>query len=89
MILMAGPRSFGQLGAALPELSDEVLTERLAQLRRPGLVHREVRPGFPSRVSYALTEAGRGLRPLLVELYRAGERLPDQNAVIPISHPTR
>lgn len=70
--LMTGPRSFGELAAHLPALSDKVLTERLARLRRQGLVDREVSRGFPSRTTYTLTPAGTQLRPLLVELYRTG-----------------
>lgn len=73
--LMHGPHSYSALRAALPRLSDKVLTERLADLRARGLVHRSARAGFPSRVTYDLTDAGRALRPLLVELYRTGEEL--------------
>ncbi|MEQ0563713.1 helix-turn-helix domain-containing protein [Amycolatopsis sp. NEAU-NG30] len=73
--LMAGPQSYSALRAALPQISDKVLTERLAVLRARGLVHRSAEPGFPTRVTYELTDAGRALRPLLVELYRTGERL--------------
>jgi len=73
--LMHGPRSFGDLRAGLPAISDKVLAERLAGLRARGLVERREQRGFPTRGSYRLTPAGESLRPLLVELYRAGERL--------------
>ncbi|WP_308258016.1 winged helix-turn-helix transcriptional regulator [Pseudonocardia lacus] len=73
--LMHGPLSFGELRAGLPAISDKVLAERLAGLRARGLVERRVQRGFPTRGSYRLTPAGESLRPLLVELYRAGERL--------------
>ncbi|WP_439376857.1 winged helix-turn-helix transcriptional regulator [Amycolatopsis lexingtonensis] len=78
--LMDGPLSYGELRAALPSISDKVLTERLAALCERGLVRRERRPAFPARVTYDLTDAGRLLRPLLIELYRTGERLlsPDE-----------
>ena len=73
--LMHGPLSFSQLSEALPQLSDKVLDERLRQLRTQHLVERQAVNGFPRRVTYSLTPAGRELRPLLVELYRTGLRL--------------
>jgi DNA-binding HxlR family transcriptional regulator len=73
--LMHGPRSYSELRAGLPALSDKVLAERLAGLRQRGLVSRQERRGFPTRTTYALTPAGDHLRPLLVELYRTGEQL--------------
>lgn len=72
---MGGARSFGDLRAALPELSAKVLTERLGDLTARRLAVREELPGFPSRTSYRLTPAGRALRPLLIELYRSGSAL--------------
>lgn len=73
--LMHGPRSFTELRRGLPTLSAKVLTERLAGLERQGLVECHRHNGFPTRVSYRLTPAGRLLRPLLVELYRTGAAL--------------
>jgi DNA-binding HxlR family transcriptional regulator len=73
--LLHGPRSFGDLRAGLPDISDKVLAERLAGLRARGLVERLEQRGFPTRGSYRLTPAGESLRPLLVELYEAGRRL--------------
>lgn len=73
--LMHGPRSYGQLREALPSLSDKVLTDRLRQLAAQGLVERQLRRGFPARSLYSLTAAGQHIRPLLIELYRTGQRL--------------
>jgi DNA-binding HxlR family transcriptional regulator len=73
--LMAGPLSFTELRASLPDLSAKVLTERLGDLTSKGLAVREEHPGFPSRTTYQLTPAGLALRPLLVELYRSGSAL--------------
>jgi Predicted transcriptional regulators len=78
--LMAGPRSYGQIRAALPTLSDKVLADRLRDLQERGLVERRVHPGFPTTTTYALTPAGRLLRPLLVELYRTGQALQSAHA---------
>jgi DNA-binding HxlR family transcriptional regulator len=81
--LMGGPLSFSALRAALPQLSDKVLDERLRRLRGQGLVGRRVTEGFPNRVSYDLTPVGVRLRPLLIELYRTGQRLQADDGVRP------
>jgi DNA-binding HxlR family transcriptional regulator len=78
--LMHGPRSFGQLQAALPDLSAKVLSERLAALARQGLVERDRSRTFPPSTRYRLTRAGTELRPLLVELYRTGDALLRERA---------
>ncbi|MGC5024680.1 winged helix-turn-helix transcriptional regulator [Tsukamurella sp. DT100] len=75
--LSRGELTFGGLKAALPDLSDKVLAERLAALVDLGIVDRIAHRGYPNRVTYSLTEAGRTLRPLLIELYRTGTRLQE------------
>jgi len=66
--LTEGPLRFGELREAVPGLSDRLLSSRLRELEREGLVARDVEPGAPVRVSYSLTEAGAELRPAMVEL---------------------
>ncbi|MEU3395363.1 DNA-binding HxlR family transcriptional regulator [Streptomyces filamentosus] len=70
--LLAGERGYGELRAALPKLSDKVLSERLAQLAGAGVVARERRPGWPPTVRYALTPRGRELGPVLQALWDWG-----------------
>ncbi len=76
---MHSPRSYSQLRARLPSLSDKVLSNRLADLVERGLVERQRETGFPARTRYSLTEAGHRLRPLLMELYRTGQQLQGQS----------
>jgi DNA-binding HxlR family transcriptional regulator len=59
---------YGELGKAIPGLSDRLLSQRLRELEEEGLVEREVEAGTPVRVVYSLTEAGRQLDPVLSEL---------------------
>lgn len=66
--LTDGPLRFGELGRAVPGLSDRLLSQRLRELEDEGLVEREVEAGTPVRVSYALTGKGAALRPALTEL---------------------
>jgi DNA-binding HxlR family transcriptional regulator len=62
------PHYFAELSFAVPGLSDRLLSRRLRELEREGLVERAVHPGSPARVSYALTDKGRALEPALSEL---------------------
>ncbi len=71
--LMGGPGHFTELRRAVPGISERMLSDRLTELAREGLVSRHVQEGPPLRVSYRLTEAGRELRPALQELTRWAE----------------
>ena len=59
--LMDGPRRFGDLRSAVPEISDRMLSERLKELEAEGIVEREVSQDAPVRVRYRLTDKGRAL----------------------------
>jgi DNA-binding HxlR family transcriptional regulator len=59
---------YGELGKAIPGLSDRLLSQRLRELEEEGLVERQVEAGSPVRVTYSLTEAGQQLDPVLSEL---------------------
>jgi len=72
--MMRRPQGFNELMASVPGLSDRLLTERLRELESEGLVRRTVISGPPVRVSYELTEAGKGLKPVIEGLGRWAER---------------
>ena len=59
--LLAGPSRYGELRAAIPEINDRMLSERLKKLEQEGLVERRVIPETPIRVEYELTEKGMAL----------------------------
>lgn len=59
--LMAGPARFCDLRAAVPGISDRMLSERLKELETEGIVRREVSMDTPVRVGYRLSEKGRAL----------------------------
>jgi DNA-binding HxlR family transcriptional regulator len=69
-VLMDGPLRFSQVGQAVPELSDRLLSERMKELEARGIVERTVIPGPPLRVEYALSRMGQELEPALSELQR-------------------
>jgi DNA-binding HxlR family transcriptional regulator len=87
--LFFGPQRFSDLRRRLNEVSPSVLSERLAQLEQRGLVSRSDLAPPAASVVYELTDAGRGLGPVLMALaqwgsqfllpIRAGEQLdPDR-----------
>ena len=61
--LMFAPKRFQMLRAGLPGITASVLHGRLAQLQAAGIVTHDARLGL-----YALTDAGRGLLPVLEAL---------------------
>jgi DNA-binding HxlR family transcriptional regulator len=65
--LIQGPAGFAELKRTLG-ISDSMLSDRLAELGRAGLVERTVENGPPVSVQYALTDSGRAISPALHEL---------------------
>ncbi len=63
--LVGGVHQFSGLRTAIPGLSDRMLSERLRELEREGIVSRVVVPETPVRVEYHLTEKGKGLQPVM------------------------
>lgn len=52
---------FATLRAAIPGITDRMLSGRLRELEQEGIVERTVVPVTPVRVEYSLTEKGREL----------------------------
>jgi DNA-binding HxlR family transcriptional regulator len=59
--MLSGVTRFSDLTAAIPGLSDRMLSERLKELEAEGIVERCVTPSTPVRVDYRLTDKGRDL----------------------------
>src|SRR4051794_4913914 len=68
VLLQGGPMRFSEIAQAVPDLSDRLLSERVKELEKRGLVERRVGGASPSRVEYELTPMGRDLAPALGEL---------------------
>ena len=56
--LLRGPRRFGELQAALPEIASSVLSQRLRHLEHQGVVLAVPYSYRPARFTYELTAAG-------------------------------
>lgn len=64
-VMVAGATRFSELKHAIPDVSDRMLSERLKELEREGLVRREVLSTTPVKVEYRLTPMGESLGPVL------------------------
>ena len=73
-VLLDGALRFSEVAQAVPELSDRLLSERMKELERRGIVERTVISGPPLRVEYSLSQMGRELEPALFELQRWANR---------------
>lgn len=59
--MLAGCTRFTEIAEAVPGLSDRMLSERLRELEKEGIVVRTVTPSTPVQITYELTEKGRDL----------------------------
>lgn len=60
-LLLRSRCRFATLRAAIPDITDRMLSERLQELEEEAIVERTVVPETPVRVEYALTRKGRDL----------------------------
>lgn len=65
--LLEGPQRFNEIESALP-ISGRLLSERLKELEKEGIVEREVYSEVPVRVEYSLTEKGLALEGAIREV---------------------
>jgi DNA-binding HxlR family transcriptional regulator len=71
--LKEGVHRYGELRRKMPDISEKMLSQRLRELERAGLVERTAVAGSVLSVSYGLTDQGCELKPVLEALYRWGE----------------
>jgi DNA-binding HxlR family transcriptional regulator len=80
--LKNGPQRFSALRRSIPDVTQKMLTDRLKELERDGIVHREVYAVVPPKVEYSLTPYGEGLKPILAAMAKwgTGHRLRKSSA---------
>ncbi len=64
-VLLPGSLRFSELADRLGGVSDRMLSERLKELEREGILDRRVIPEAPIRVEYCLTVKGQALGPVV------------------------
>ena len=74
--LLLGPKRFTDLRAGLPRVSPDVLAQRLRELEAAGVLRRDSLPPPAASQVYELTERGRGLKTVILELGRWGSGEP-------------
>lgn len=63
-----GRQRFGELERRITMITPKVMTQRLRQLERDGLIVRTYHPEIPPRVEYEISDLGRSLAPLFAHL---------------------
>jgi DNA-binding HxlR family transcriptional regulator len=84
--LMMGQRRFSELKADLPGISANVLTQRLGELERRGLVRKTKLPPPASVQVYEATDWGIEARPVMGQFGKWAARSPLHDPTLPISH---
>jgi DNA-binding HxlR family transcriptional regulator/putative sterol carrier protein len=72
--LLGGPRRFTDLAQGLPGIRTNILSSRLKELERAGVVQRRTLPPPAASKVYELTDYGRELEPIVLSLGRWGAR---------------
>lgn len=72
--LLVGPKRFTDLRNGLPRIPTNVLSTRLKELEKAGVVQRRVLPRPSASVVYELTDSGRELEDVVMALVRWGSK---------------
>jgi len=71
-------KRFNELQKSIYGITQKMLIQKLRDLEKEGIVHREVYPVVPPKVEYSLTAYGKTLKPILKQLYYWGEEHRDR-----------
>ncbi|MBP3041068.1 helix-turn-helix transcriptional regulator [Bacillaceae bacterium Marseille-Q3522] len=71
-LLIDGTLRFGKLMKQLEGISSKTLSLRLKELEEKGIVKKTIFPEIPPHVEYSLTEKGKQLESIFIELKRFG-----------------
>ena len=64
--LLNGTARFNEIGRAVPNATQRMLTMQLRELESDGVIRRKVYAEVPPKVEYSLTEFGLSLKPILL-----------------------
>jgi DNA-binding HxlR family transcriptional regulator len=70
--LIEGPKRFNELGRLVPDITQRMLTLQLRQLEKDSLIKRKVYKQIPPKVEYYLSDLGKTLIPILLQLKEWG-----------------
>lgn len=63
---------FNEMKRAIKGVTQRMLTNQLSELEKDGVVNRKVYAQVPPRVEYSLTEYGKTLKPILLNMRQWG-----------------
>lgn len=72
-----GALRYSQIRSNLSGISERVLTLQLKELEQFNVISRSIYANVPLRVEYSLTEKGRSLAPILIEMTSWGKKQLD------------
>ena len=64
--ILRGNTQFNRFMENIEGISPKVLTERLRELERVGIIKRNIATEYPVRIEYILTDMGKGFEPVLL-----------------------
>jgi DNA-binding HxlR family transcriptional regulator len=79
-VLLRSRCRFATLRAAIPDITDRMLSDRLQELEQEAIVERTVIPETPVRVEYSLTKKGRALAAAMDAIAQWAERWIEADA---------
>lgn len=68
-------KRFGQIKKSLPAISSKILSARLKDLEKEGIVERKVFAQIPPKVEYSLTERGSSLSAIISKMSEWGGKI--------------
>jgi DNA-binding HxlR family transcriptional regulator len=76
--ILRGHTQFNRFLENIEGITPKVLTERLRELERLGIIRRKIISEYPIRVEYSLTDVGKGFEPVLLSAMSFSMRyMPD------------
>lgn len=77
--LKDGAQRSGELQKSITDISNRMFTYSIRALEKDMLVKRTVHPVTPPKVEYELTEAGKSLIPIILELNKWGQDFANEH----------
>ncbi len=72
--LMSGTKRFGQIQNSIKGISPKILSTRLQELAKQGIISRKVYAEVPLHVEYTLTKRGESLNAIIMQMYQWGKK---------------
>lgn len=75
--MFGGTKRFKDLERGIPNINTRMLVKELKKLEAAHVISRQAYATVPPTVEYSLTEKGKKLQPIILDLYKWGEEYVD------------